>query len=225
MTALQGIVQAGGAGTRLGLGPKAFLVLGGKTLLARAVETLLEIVDDAIVAVPASLIEQARSQIPDKRVRWISGGASRAATTRHLIEAAHAPLLVLHDVVHPFVEAALISSLVETAKRDGAAAPAIRNTEFLYGPEGAVIHRPGAVLIGQKPVVFHRRDAILGFAHAGAPAAGSDPSLMEILMFAGMRTSFVEGSSRNIKITHAGDLDLARAMMGSTVSDGVPPVR
>ena len=38
--AVDGIVLAAGRGERLGLGPKAWLTLGGRTLLERAVATM-----------------------------------------------------------------------------------------------------------------------------------------------------------------------------------------
>jgi molybdopterin-guanine dinucleotide biosynthesis protein A len=51
-----GVALAGGAGTRLGLGrPKALALLGGVTLLERAVATLRSLCDEVVVAAPASL--------------------------------------------------------------------------------------------------------------------------------------------------------------------------
>ena len=51
-----GVIVAGGRGVRLGLGrPKAFAIVGGMTLLARA-ETLLEVLcDEVVIAAPADL--------------------------------------------------------------------------------------------------------------------------------------------------------------------------
>src|SRR6185295_1594220 len=44
-TAVDGIVLAAGRGERLGLGPKAWLTLGGRTLLKRAVTTMRLVAD------------------------------------------------------------------------------------------------------------------------------------------------------------------------------------
>ena len=50
MRATLGVIVAGGRGTRLGPGPKALVVLDGRTLLERAIETLSLCCDDWIVA-------------------------------------------------------------------------------------------------------------------------------------------------------------------------------
>ncbi|MBI1797124.1 MAG: molybdenum cofactor guanylyltransferase [Candidatus Eisenbacteria bacterium] len=51
-----GVLVAGGAGARLDSGrPKALLELGGRTLLARACETLAAVCDVVVVAAPESL--------------------------------------------------------------------------------------------------------------------------------------------------------------------------
>ena len=51
-----GVLVAGGAGERLGADvPKALVVLGGMTLLERALRTLAPVCDDLVVAAPASV--------------------------------------------------------------------------------------------------------------------------------------------------------------------------
>jgi molybdopterin-guanine dinucleotide biosynthesis protein A len=51
-----GVLLAGGRGTRLGAGiPKALVVCGGRTLLARALSTLAAVCDDVVVAAPREL--------------------------------------------------------------------------------------------------------------------------------------------------------------------------
>ena len=55
------VVLAAGRGDRLGLGPKAWLVLGGRTLLERAVATMRLAGCRVIVGVAASDLERARS--------------------------------------------------------------------------------------------------------------------------------------------------------------------
>jgi molybdopterin-guanine dinucleotide biosynthesis protein A len=51
-----GVLIAGGAGVRLGLGmPKALVPLAGRTLLARGVATLAALCDEVVVTAPAGL--------------------------------------------------------------------------------------------------------------------------------------------------------------------------
>ena len=95
--------------------------------------------------------------------------------------------------------------------RHGASAPAVPNTEFLYGSDGTPLHAPGAVLIGQKPVGLSREKLIA--AYRGSSVPQGDPSVLEVLAAAGTPTRFVPGDRCNIKITDQDDLALARALI------------
>jgi 2-C-methyl-D-erythritol 4-phosphate cytidylyltransferase len=210
---VQALIQAAGIGSRLGLGPKAFVILDGRTLLERAVETVLAVADSVLVAVPASEIGRAGALFDDARIRIIAGGASRSETTRKLVAEATEPWLLLHDVVHPLASEALIRSVLEAAFEHRSAAPGIANTEYLYRPNGTLLHAPGDVLVGQKPVAF-AREAVEAAYRAHSEATGTnDPSLLEVLERAGIRTRFVPGSPGNLKITGPADLELAHAML------------
>ncbi|MFI5411599.1 2-C-methyl-D-erythritol 4-phosphate cytidylyltransferase [Kaistia sp. UC242_56] len=211
--AAQALIQAAGSGSRLGLGPKAFVRLDGETLLERSVALFRDLVESIVIAVPAADLSRARSLVSGPGVSLIAGGATRSETTRKLIGEATAPWLILHDVVHPFVTVASVSLLIEAAKTQGAAAPGIVNTEYLYRLDGEIMHAPGGVLIGQKPIVFSAEAVRQAYSTLDAADVSQDPSLLEVLEVAGIRTTFVEGSPRNIKITSPADLELAEAMV------------
>lgn len=210
---VQALIQAAGSGSRLGLGSKAFVDLDGQTLLERAVALFRDVADMVTIAVPAAEIDKARKLVGHAGVAFIAGGSSRSETTRKLIAAASAPWLILHDVVHPFASSALVTAVLEAAYAHGASAPGLVNTEFLYTRDGELLHAPGDLLIGQKPIAFSR-DAVLDAYRAWrATAAAGDPSLLEILEAAGLRAKFVESSAYNIKITNPADLELAHAIL------------
>jgi 2-C-methyl-D-erythritol 4-phosphate cytidylyltransferase len=211
--AAQALIQAAGGGTRLGLGPKAFVQLGGQTLLERSIALFRDIAESILVAVPAADFERALSLVGGPGISIMVGGSTRSDTTRKLIGAATAPWLILHDVVHPFATAASVRQLLDAAREPGAAAPGIVNTEYLYRRDGEILHAPGDVLVGQKPVVFSSGAVKRAYERLDAANVYGDPSLLEILETAGIRTAFVEGSARNIKITSPADLDLAEAMV------------
>lgn len=209
---VEAIIQAAGQGERLGLGPKAFVVLSGKTLLERAVATMLDVARGVCVAVPSVDVARASALVGGPRVTVIAGGDSRAETFRGLIAASRAPWLVLHDVVHPFVDAAITRQIVSTARQDGAAAAALPNSEFAYGCDGRLLGRPGEVMAVQKPIAFRRSAAEQGLRLAAGAGSPRDPGALEVLALAGVRVRFVVGSPTNIKITTADDLSLARAI-------------
>lgn len=210
---VQGLVQAAGSGSRLGLGPKAFVRLDGRTLLEHAVALLAPMVDSIVVAAAPEDVARAQQLVAGARVRVIAGAPSRSETTRLLIREASARWIVLHDVVHPFAGAELVAALLDKAREVGGAAPGLVNAEFLYDRKGELLHAPGEVLIGQKPVAFAREAALAGYAGLPADGLGADPSFLDILERGGVKTAFVPGSALNIKITTPDDLRLAKALL------------
>lgn len=209
---MEALIQAAGQGARLGLGAKAFVMLGGATLLERAVETCLAVADRVIVAVAEQDLGRAAALLPRERVDLIAGGTSRSDTTRRLVSSTRADLLLLHDVVHPLAGRALIERVCEAARIHGAAAPALPNADFIYSPEGEVLHAPGDVFVGQKPVAFSRAAAGEGYSRSSA-IGSTDPSFLDVLKLGGARTVFVAGEATNIKITYPYDLQLAAALL------------
>jgi 2-C-methyl-D-erythritol 4-phosphate cytidylyltransferase len=213
---IEAIVPAAGQGTRLGLGPKAFIVLGGRTLLEHAVTTMLSVAARVTVAVPSADLPRAEHLVGGPSVRVIAGGMRRIDTVRALVGAATLPWLLLHDVVHPFVTKELSQRVIEEAHRAGAAAAALSNVDFLYGTDGTFHAAPGDVVAIQKPLAFRRADVARGFAVADRTAAGGlvpDLGALDILALAGQSVAFVPGNTMNFKLTTPDDLELAQRLM------------
>jgi 2-C-methyl-D-erythritol 4-phosphate cytidylyltransferase len=127
-------------------------------------------------------------------------------------------LVAVHDAVRPFIELETISKVIGEAAAAGAAIVGIVPVDTVKQVSGAqaggakirgTISRERLVL-AQTPQVF-RRD-ILARAFESARADGfsgtDEASLVERLNE--IEISVVLGSDRNIKITKAGDMDLAR---------------
>jgi len=73
MTHSLGILLAGGAGTRLGLGvPKALARAGGETLLERASRALTDVCDETVIVLPSGV--DFDTPLPVVRDRIASGG-------------------------------------------------------------------------------------------------------------------------------------------------------
>jgi len=79
------LVLAAGSGTRLGMGPKAFLRLGESTLLARVVDVLSGCVDRILVGVPNTHMKQALAEVGNQAEVY-PGGDTRHATILTLFE-------------------------------------------------------------------------------------------------------------------------------------------
>jgi 2-C-methyl-D-erythritol 4-phosphate cytidylyltransferase len=203
------IVLAAGLGERLGLGPKAWLTLGGRTLLERAVATMQAIPARVIVGVPAGHLDRARELCGPETI-VVAGGATHRETTLVAFQTGDAPLALIHDVAHPFVTVTLARQVIATARDRGAAVAAVHATSSAYHRVGdAPMTRlnAGDVWTVRRPFVFRRAD----FAR-GLEAAGGNEGLSVILERAGVRTALVPTASWNIKVTTADDWELARAI-------------
>jgi 2-C-methyl-D-erythritol 4-phosphate cytidylyltransferase len=118
------ILVAAGSGQRLGSEvPKAFVRVGGRTLLEHAMVPFADhqLIRDVVVVVPAALVDSAASLAPDAVV--VAGGRTRQQSVAQGLAAvgADVDLVLVHDVARAFVPAAVIVRVVR-ALRDGAAA-------------------------------------------------------------------------------------------------------
>jgi len=202
------VVLAAGRGGRLGLGPKAWLSLGGRTLLERAVAVMRGVASRVVVGVAADELPRARALCGDADV--VPGGHSHRETMLAALRAGRAPVAIIHDVAHPFVTAALAREVIDVARREGAAVAAVAATSTAYRrPAGGAAERlgPRDIWTVRRPFAFRREDFARGLA-AGADTDG----LSVILSRAGVSTALVPSPSWNIKITTPDDWALAQAI-------------
>lgn len=210
------LIPAAGEGTRLGLGPKAFVEVGGRSLLARAVEALAPHVDEVVVALPGG------TSFVGARV--VGGGPTRQATVRALLDATDAEFVLIHDAARPFLSPSVIARVLAAAREAGAATAALPVADTLVrgaagGREGVgregmiwegIVPREGIWAV-QTPQGFHRD--LLREAHAAAERDGyqatDDAGLVARL---GREVRLVEGDARLFKVTAPGDLALAEAL-------------
>lgn len=204
------IILAAGDGTRLGMGPKAFVQLGQTTLLELAVNISLLIKPGrVIVALPESRVECGKKLILDPRVLFVTGGQRRIDTLSILIEKSTAKWIVLHDVVHPFVNLEIFSAVLEAARISGGAAASDQIYDFLYSAEGRQIAKPGQAYIVQKPIAFCRERIQQGLKRCQSLGISDDLSILEIFAFAGIVPTLIQGLPWNRKITYPSDLKYA----------------
>ena len=114
------LIPAAGSGTRLGLGPKAFVEVRGKSLLGRSVEALRPLVDEVVVALPDGL-----ALPPGVEARAIVGGVTRQDSVERLLRATSAEYVLIHDAARPFVPENVVLDLLEAVHETGAATVAL----------------------------------------------------------------------------------------------------
>ncbi|WP_167097264.1 2-C-methyl-D-erythritol 4-phosphate cytidylyltransferase [Mycobacterium sp. DL592] len=214
------VVTAAGSGERLGAGiPKAFVDLGGRTMLERAVDALLDsgVVDRVVVAAPEERVDATKLILGD-RATVVAGGPERPDTVRRALAAVGDPDFVLvHDAARPLTPVAQIQRVV-AALRDGLRAvipvlPVI-DTIKAVDANGVVLGTPerAGLRAVQTPQGFET--ALLRRAYEGAARAvvTDDASLVEFL---GTPVHTVAGDTLAFKITTPLDLRLAQAVLGA----------
>ncbi len=208
------LVPAGGQGQRLGLGAKAFLELGGRTLLEIVTQRLHPHVSRIVVGVPAEDAGRARRLLPAS-VEIISGGATRQSTVGRLVEVTTEPMILIHDVTRPFASGALIGRVLESATEHGAAASMVHPPIPLGRiTQGCVVQSldRNEVMLPQSPQAF-RRDILEQALQNGRRLGWERQTTWQLVEMDGMPIAVVEGEETNIKITTAMDWDVARLVV------------
>jgi 2-C-methyl-D-erythritol 4-phosphate cytidylyltransferase len=214
------LVAAAGSGERLGAGvPKAFVDLGGRSMLQRAVDGLLGsgVIDHVVVAVPADLVVSTAESL-GAHTSVVSGGRHRTDSVRSALDAAgEFDFVVVHDAARALTPADQIRRVVD-ALRDGMRAvipvlPVVdtikavdANDTVIGTPERAglrSVQTPQGFETALLQRAYHRPDA----------AVTDDASLVENL---GVPVHTVPGDPLAFKITTALDLLLARAVLASS---------
>lgn len=206
---------------RLGAGiPKAFVDLGGKTMLSRAVDGLLDsgAVDRVVVIVPADLVGSVKAELPDG-VQVVAGGNERTDSVRAgLTAAADAEYILVHDAARALTPPALIARVVEELLAGRTAViPVLPVADTIKTVDafGTITGTPdrSELRAVQTPQGFSA--AVLRRAYDAADEiATDDAGLVERL---GERVCSIAGEPKAFKITTQLDLLLARALM----EDGV----
>lgn len=186
------MIAAAGSGRRLGAGgPKAFVELAGRPLLAHALLAAAGAASAraAVVAVPAADVERARNLASalglEIEVSVCEGGASRAESVRAALTAVETEVVIVHDAARPLARAATFDRLTELIDSDPALAGAIaaapvadtlkreRRRPARPGEaeaEDEAANRPGGAAVGPEA-------GVRGRGLEAAPASGDRPEV------------------------------------------------
>jgi 2-C-methyl-D-erythritol 4-phosphate cytidylyltransferase / 2-C-methyl-D-erythritol 2,4-cyclodiphosphate synthase len=223
------IIAAAGEGRRLGAPlPKQLLDIGGRSILEHSVTafTSHDRVNDVIVVLPPALAaeppEWLAMAMRSPAVRVVAGGDRRQDSVANAFDrvAAVSDVVLVHDAARPFVTTELISRAIDGAAEHGAAIAALPVTDTVKqvaadGPSPvitATIPRE-TIFLAQTPQAFRREvlDAAIALGRSGVDA--TDEAMLAER--AGHRVHVVQGDAANVKITTAGDLDVARQRSAS----------
>lgn len=215
------IIVAAGSGKRFGSEtPKQFLEIKGKLLIEYTIERFQAAasIDSIVLVVAESQVQHCEkfAAIFSKLEKIVAGGPTRTASVLNGLLAVDSKceIVAVHDGARPFVTVDEIDRTVRKAIETGAACLVAAVTDTIKSISGDEI---SATLDRDKlrramtPQVFRKDVLTRAFENAELTETVTDECyLVEKL---GYPISFVEGSSRNIKVTHPDDLVIAEVLL------------
>jgi 2-C-methyl-D-erythritol 4-phosphate cytidylyltransferase len=228
------LIPAAGSGTRLGMGFKALVDVGGKSLLERAILNLAPYVDQIVIAIDPemrqaveNLLERFNPTLPlswDKRhlsghpashsPTLLLGGNTRQASVKNLLESTDAEYVLIHDAARPFLNPRVISEMLGAIQKHGAATVALPCVDTLVRSSGELWESPldrSQIQAIQTPQ-GGRRDWLLEAHQSALEQNWSATDDAGLLARAGHTVHLVRGDSRLFKVTTPEDLEMARAL-------------
>jgi 2-C-methyl-D-erythritol 4-phosphate cytidylyltransferase/2-C-methyl-D-erythritol 2,4-cyclodiphosphate synthase len=229
------VMVAAGSGTRLDRPePKAFVSVGGHSILAHALGSAFGMTEPAqlVVVAPASHLEEARrigravAGPAGVYLTTVTGGVTRQDSVARGLAALHPEIevVLVHDAARAFTPPALFDSVLAAVRATGAgivpglAVPDTIKQKDAAGAVQQTLDRSSLVAV-QTPQGFPR--GALEAAYATAEEEFTDDAAL--FAAAGNAVSVVEGDPLAFKITTAWDLRRAEALAGSAsaISTGV----
>jgi 2-C-methyl-D-erythritol 4-phosphate cytidylyltransferase len=227
MTRIVAIIAAAGQGRRLATTvAKQYLSVGGMPILARTLRVFDEnpLVEGVVLAVGAdqreALEERVLRSYPCRKLRQVvTGGVERQESVARALEAVSrgCEVVVIHDGVRPLLSQELLTAVIQSARRSGAAMAAVPARDTVKEVQGGVVRATldrSRIWLAQTPQAFFRD--FIRRAHEAAARDGTqgtdDAALVERL---GIPVEVVPGSEENIKVTTAADLVFAEAVLAA----------
>lgn len=219
------IIVAAGSGKRFGSStPKQFLEIAGKPLLFYTLEKFegCAAIDEYIVVLPSDEFINYFRKISEnikfpKLKTTITGGKTRAESVWNglrQIDAETCEIVAVHDGVRPLVTSEEIANTINKAKETGAACLVAPVTDTIKRVKnGKIVETIDRNILKRAltPQAFQFEIIKRAFENADLSETATDECFL--VENAGYEISFVEGSSNNIKITHAEDLRPAEFLL------------
>ncbi|HEV2043087.1 MAG TPA: 2-C-methyl-D-erythritol 4-phosphate cytidylyltransferase, partial [Sphingomicrobium sp.] len=214
------LIVAAGSGSRMGGDlPKQYRLLGGKSVLAHAVDALAAHprIEAVRVVIGDGQQDIARAALGNRDIGdLIIGGAQRSDSVRAGLAAVGNGIVLVHDAARPFCPPQVIDRLLDALPRGDGAVPVLTVADTLakgIGSLDAMVDRSGMIRI-QTPQAFHAEDLLYAMAEARGPA--TDES--SVMVAAGLKVITVEGDPMLDKLTTTTDWDRAEARLAASMT-------
>lgn len=216
------IIPAAGSGVRLGADvPKAFLALGGLSLLTRSALAMSTVADVLIIAAPADGLDEAGLQLAqvDAEIHIVAGGEHRQESVANALRMVpeDVTIVLVHDAARPLVPIEVTQNVV-AAIRNGAKAaiPVLPLVDTIkrVNNNGIAIETVDRNQLRrvQTPQGFDRATLDLAYQNPEVVAT-DDAGLMDAL---GIAVFTVPGDERSLKITTMADVQHALSLLEVT---------
>jgi 2-C-methyl-D-erythritol 4-phosphate cytidylyltransferase/2-C-methyl-D-erythritol 2,4-cyclodiphosphate synthase len=226
------IVVAAGSGSRLGRPePKAFVEIGGRSILSRSIDSVRGMSESAtlVVVVPAALVGAASAQLDELRMPAVvvAGGDTRQRSVAAGIEvlAPDVEIVLVHDAARAFTPPEVFDRVVAAVRELGhGVIPGLPITDTIKGvaADGTVrdtVDRSQLTAV-QTPQGFPRAHLVEAYAQAVADFTDDAALVRE----AGHPVGVVAGSALSFKITTADDLERADDLLRRRHAAGAVPL-
>lgn len=213
------IIPAAGSGVRLGADiPKAFLALGGLSILTRSALAMSTVADVLIIAAPADALDEASTQLAqvDAEIHIVAGGEHRQESVANALRMVpeDVSIVLVHDAARPLVPIEVTKNVVD-AVRNGARAviPVLSLVDTIkrVNNQGIAIETVDRNQLRrvQTPQGFDRATLDLAYQNPEVVAT-DDAALMDAL---GIPVVTVAGDERSLKITTMSDVQHALSLL------------
>jgi 2-C-methyl-D-erythritol 4-phosphate cytidylyltransferase len=221
-----GLIPAAGAGERMGhAGPKQYLPLLGHPMLYHAVKALLDsgTIDTVFVVLAVADREFRQhdwNEFGDRVAPLYCGGATRHDSVLNGLVAASSTVqpddwMLVHDAARPCLGQRELRSLLDTLATDdvgGILAVPLADTLKRADAAGRIAATEPREHLWQAQTPQMFRHGLLLHALGRTATVTDEAGAIEAL---GLKPKLVQGSSANMKVTYAEDLQLAEAVLAS----------
>lgn len=211
------LIVAAGSGVRAGGGrPKQYRMIGGKALLAHAIDHLDHPAIDLVqVVIGAGQEALYRDAVGDRPLPPpVIGGATRRESVRAGLDALAeqgVARVLIHDAARAFLPASVIDRLIAALSLKDGAVPVLPVADTMAQADGAMLGNAldrDALRRVQTPQAF----ALAAIRDAHAAWTGDATDDAQVARGAGLSVAMVEGDARLEKLTY--DSDFARRRDG-----------
>lgn len=216
------IVLACGKDQEIGAGiDVAFLTLGSRPIVARSIQTLEQnpLIEGIVLVVRKERVDSALHTVRSfgcrKIAAIVAGGAGRLANLKNALEKVpeEATAVLIHEACRPFVTDSIVAEVIKAGKRYGAAIAAVKSPDAVkLAEKGRKVTKSmdrNTIWLVQSPQVY-KTDVLKKMLKSPGKLVDDES---ELLAKGKQEIHLVDGSTGNMKIRTADDLQVASAIL------------